>query len=254
HDAGAALVGGRVMVFGGGEQTSVAAVQAIEPDGVATVTGRLPGPRSDLSAVTAGGTAYILGGYDGAAYDASVLATTDGRRFRTVARLPEPVRYPAVAVLAGQIWVFGGQTPAGITSVIQRVSPGSGQATVAGHLPRPMSGGAAFTRGGDSKPGGGPGDQQRSAQLRPRARHGHDRRPPPGAGRQRWGRGPRRHRIPGGREQRAARGADGDPAPAGGVRLSRPAGGGHPANRWGSGTSRPSRGNKPPPDRPGASR
>jgi outer membrane protein assembly factor BamB len=148
HDAGAAMVGGRAMVFGGGEQTSVAAVQAIEPDGVATVAGHLPGPRSDLSAVTAGGTVYILGGYDGAAYDASVLATTDGRRFRTVARLPEPVRYPAVAVLGGQIWVFGGQTPAGVTSVIQRVSPASGQATVAGHLPRPMTGGSAFTLGG----------------------------------------------------------------------------------------------------------
>lgn len=148
HDAAAAMVGGRVMVFGGGEQASVAAVQAIRPDGVTTVTGQLPGPRSDLSAVTAGGTVYLLGGYDGAAYDASVLATTDGRRFRTVARLPEPVRYPAVADLGGQIWVFGGQTGAGITSVIQRVDPASGQATVTGHLPRPMTGGSAFTLDG----------------------------------------------------------------------------------------------------------
>jgi hypothetical protein len=148
HDAAAALVGGRPLIFGGGEQTSVAAVQAIGPDGVATVTGQLPGPRSDLSAVTAGGTAYLLGGYDGAAYDAAVLATTDGQRFRTVARLPVPVRYAAVAVSGGQIWVFGGQTPAGITNVIQRVSPASGQAAVAGHLPQPMTGGSAFTLGG----------------------------------------------------------------------------------------------------------
>ncbi len=148
HDAAAAMVGGRVMVFGGGEQTSVAAVQAIRPDGVTTVTGQLPGPRSDLSAVTVGGTVYLLGGYDGAAYDASVLATTDGRRFRTVARLPEPVRYPAVADLGGQIWVFGGQARGGITSVIQRVDPASGQATVAGHLPRPMTGASAFTLDG----------------------------------------------------------------------------------------------------------
>jgi len=148
HDAAAALVGGQPLIFGGGEQTSVAAVQAIGPDGVATVTGRLPGPRSDLSAVTAGGTAYLLGGYDGAAYDDAVLATTDGQRFRTVARLPVPVRYAAVAVSGGQIWVFGGQTPAGITSVIQRVSPASGKAAVAGHLPQPTTGGSAFTLGG----------------------------------------------------------------------------------------------------------
>jgi outer membrane protein assembly factor BamB len=148
HDAAAATVGGRSLLFGGGEQASVASVQAITPDGVATVAGQLPGPRSDLSAVTLGGTAYLLGGYDGAAYDAGVLATTDGRRFRTVARLPVPVRYAAVGVRHGQIWVFGGQTPAGVTNVIQRVSPASGRAYVAGHLPRPMTGGSAFTLGG----------------------------------------------------------------------------------------------------------
>ena len=155
HDAAAATVGGRPLVFGGGEQVSVAAVQAIAPDGVATVTGQLPRPRSDLSAVTAGGTAYLLGGYDGATYDTAVLATTDGQRFRTVARLPVPVRYAAVGILDGQIWVFGGQTADGITSVIQRVSPASGTATVAGHLPQPMTGGSAFTLAGSLYVAGG---------------------------------------------------------------------------------------------------
>jgi hypothetical protein len=148
HDAGGATVGGRSLVFGGGDQASVAVVQAISPHGTATATGQLPGPRSDLSAVSVHGTAYLLGGYDGTAYDAAVLATTDGRRFRTVARLPVPVRYAAVAALGDQIWVFGGQTPAGITNVIQQVSLVSGQAAVVGHLPRPVTGGSAFTLGG----------------------------------------------------------------------------------------------------------
>ncbi len=148
HDAAGAMIGGRPLVFGGGEQASVAAVQAIAPGGVAMVTGQLPRPRSDLSAVTTGGTAYLLGGYDGAAYDATVLATTDGQRFAAVARLPVPVRYAAVGVLGGEIWVFGGQTPAGISSVIQRVNPATGKTAVVGHLPRPMTGGSAFTLGG----------------------------------------------------------------------------------------------------------
>lgn len=155
HDAGGATVGGRSLVFGGGDQASVAAVQAIMPHGTATVTGQLPSPRSDLSAVSVNGTAYLLGGYDGAAYDAAVLATSDGQRFRTVARLPVPVRYAAVAALGGQIWVFGGQTPAGITNVIQQVSPVSGQAAVVGHLPRPTTGGSAFTLDGKVYVAGG---------------------------------------------------------------------------------------------------
>ena len=170
-------------MFGGGQQASVATVQevtgqrssgqevrpaAAHGPGPGTVTGRLPRPRSDLAAVTQGGTTYLLGGYDGTTYDATVLATPDGRRFTVAARLPVPVRYPAVAVLGRQIWVFGGQTSHGITNDIQRISlPGAGpggagqtvrgrrstgrtgpEAAVAGHLPEPTTGAAAFTLGG----------------------------------------------------------------------------------------------------------
>ena len=178
HDAAGATVGGRTFVFGGGEQASVATVQqvtgpaararAATTPGSPMVTGRLPRPRSDLTAVTQGGTTYLLGGYDGTTYDATVLATSDGRRFTVAARLPVPVRYPAVAVLGRQIWVFGGQTSHGITNDIQRISlPGAGpggagqavggrrsarrtgpEAVVAGHLPEPTTGAAAFTLGG----------------------------------------------------------------------------------------------------------
>jgi hypothetical protein len=155
HDAGGAVIGGQSFVFGGGEQASVAAVQAIALRSRATVTGQLPLPRSDLSAVTVGATAYLLGGYDGTAYSTAVLATSDGRRFRTVARLPVPVRYAAVAALGNQIWVFGGQTPAGITNIIQRISLASGKAVVAGHLPQPMTGGSGFTLGGQIFVAGG---------------------------------------------------------------------------------------------------
>jgi hypothetical protein len=173
HDAAGATLGGRTFLFGGGEQASVATVQVVTAHRTATAAGHLPRPRSDLMAVTRGGTAYLLGGYDGAGYDATVLATRDGRRFSVVARLPVPVRYPAVALLGGQIWVFGGQTSSGITNDIQRISlPGtsqtgasqtgasqtgasqtgasqrSGTAAVAGHLPQPTTAATAFALGG----------------------------------------------------------------------------------------------------------
>ena len=171
HDAAGATLGGRIYVFGGGEQSSVATVQQITAaHGTATVAGWLPRPRSDLVAVTRDGTAYLLGGYDGASYDATVLATRDGRRFSVAARLPVPVRYPAVAAAGGQLWVFGGQTSHGITNDIQRVPlpgarpTGAGQTVggrriasgvVAGHLARPTTAAAAFTLGGTLYVAGG---------------------------------------------------------------------------------------------------
>jgi hypothetical protein len=148
HDAAGALLSGRPYVFGGGVQASIAGVQAVSPGGAATIAGLLPGPRSDLSSVTLGGTAYLLGGYNGASYDRGVLATTDGRRFRTVAALPVPVRYPAVAAVSGRIWVFGGQTTAGPTDVIQQVIPGTGRARVVGFLPHRTTGAVAFILSG----------------------------------------------------------------------------------------------------------
>jgi hypothetical protein len=114
--------------------------------------------------VTIGGTVYLLGGGTAAGPAADVLASTDGRHFRTVARLPVPVRDPAVAAVGDQIWVFGGQAATGPVSDIQRITlpagpqPSTGQhspgqhgtarAAVAGHLPRPVTGAAAFALGG----------------------------------------------------------------------------------------------------------
>ena len=148
HDAAGAVLGSRPFVFGGGSLSSIAAVQSGQPGRALTVAGSLPGVRSDLSAVTVAGKAYLVGGYDGASYDPGVLATADGRRFSVAARLPVPVRYPAVAALGARIWVFGGQTPAGITDVIQQVDTVTGHAAVVGRLPAPLAYAAGFTLGG----------------------------------------------------------------------------------------------------------
>ncbi len=157
--AAGAILNGQDFLFGGGIRAGLATVQEMTAQQISggkagTVAGRLPGPRSGLAAVTIGDTAYLLGGYAGVGYAADVLATADGHQFRTVARLPVPVRDPAVAALGDQIWVFGGQAATGPTSDIQRITvPGSGQrgathAAVAGHLPRPVTGAAAFALGG----------------------------------------------------------------------------------------------------------
>ena len=157
HDAAAALLGERVLVFGGGTETSTDAVQALPaPGGVvaagtsAEATGQLPSVRSDLSAVTIGKTAYVLGGYDGSKPIDSVLATSDGSSFTQVARLPAPARYLAVAALGGRIYAFGGETASGAPSdAIQEVDPRAGTARVVGHLPQALSHASAVVLGGD---------------------------------------------------------------------------------------------------------
>jgi len=168
HDAAAAVSGGRVLVLGGGSPATVATVQSFalaapgrrSRDAVATTAGSLPAPRSDAVAVTVGVTTYLVGGYDGTRPDASVLATVDGQGFRTVAALPVPVRYPAVAALGGRIFVFGGQAITGPhagapVDVIQTVDPARRSAAVIGHLPEPLAGAVAVTVGGELFVAGG---------------------------------------------------------------------------------------------------
>jgi Kelch motif len=155
HDAAAAVVGGRALVFGGGSQTSVARVQAFSLHGRSARTrgvtaGSMPSRRSDAAAVSVGSTTYVVGGYDGARPDGAVLATTNGRNFTTVATLAIPVRYPAVAALGGRIYVFGGQAVMGPhagapVGAIQSVDPARHTASVIGHLPEPLSGALAVT-------------------------------------------------------------------------------------------------------------
>ena len=98
--------------------------------------------------MTAGSATYLIGGARGAARLAGVLRTTDGTRFATAASLPVPVADAAAVAFAGQLWVLGGTTAAGLTDVIQRVNLASGQAKVVGRLPRPLAAASAFVLGG----------------------------------------------------------------------------------------------------------
>ena len=152
HDSAGAALGARFYVFGGGSYSTVSSVQAWAA-GTATTVAHLPQSRSDLTTVSSGGTAWIVGGFDGTNMDSQVLATTDGTTYRPVATLPVPVRYAAAAYADGHLWVFGGVTSTdeggtSQTDVIQRVDPVTGQAAVVGHLAQPMGHATAVTLGG----------------------------------------------------------------------------------------------------------
>jgi hypothetical protein len=150
------LLAGQPVIFGGtsgggtaGDGASdappaSATVQAWRNGQSAVRLGALPSARSGLAAVAVGGTAYLLGGCSAGSFAAEVLATGDGRHFRTVARLPVPVCDASAAAIGSQVWLFGGRTQAGLTDVVQHLNLSTGAAQVAGHLPYRLAGAAAF--------------------------------------------------------------------------------------------------------------
>jgi hypothetical protein len=159
HDAAGSVVGGRDVVFGGGTPATVASVEAF-PTAASARLAALPSPRSDAVAVSVGRTTYVVGGYTGRAADPAVLATRDGRSFKSVARLRVPVRYPAAASVGGKLYVFGGEAISGRqagapVSLIQEVDPATHSSTVIGHLPEPLQGSTAVNLGGNLYLAGG---------------------------------------------------------------------------------------------------
>lgn len=152
HDAGGASLGSSAFVFGGGSSTLTSDVQALPSGGGPSVVSHLPSPRADLTAASLSGHAYLVGGYDGSAMQPDVLTTSDGSSFRTLAALPQPVRYAAVAGVGSYLYVFGGQTslsgsPVQATADIQRIDVDTGAAAVVGQLPAPLSDAGAVSVG-----------------------------------------------------------------------------------------------------------
>lgn len=169
HDSAGAELGGNDYVFGGSGTAPSATIESFSAPGAnssagplnATVTGALPAARAGASAVTVGATAYIVGGYDGAAADGQVLATSDGSNFAVVAKLPVPVRDAAVTATGGQIYLFGGSALTGGTWApvddIQQVDPLTGKAAVIAHLASPLEGAVAVNLDGRVYLAGGHG-------------------------------------------------------------------------------------------------
>lgn len=149
HDAAAlALRKGKVVV-GGGTVAPATEVQTLRAGATATLSATLAQPRSDATGAVLGGVGYVVGGYDGPTLDSAVLATRNGKSFRSVAQLAVPVRYGAVAPLGRALYVFGGTTLGGAPlTTIQRVDLATHRSTVVGHLPVALAGADAGTIGG----------------------------------------------------------------------------------------------------------
>jgi N-acetylneuraminic acid mutarotase len=112
------------------------------------VVGNLPAARADLSAVSIGTSAIVIGGGANGALDRQVLATEDGAHFRVLGTLLVGVRYAAVAETGGLIYVIGGVGAAGDRTEIQRIDPATGKVDLIGRMPQPISHASAIVIGG----------------------------------------------------------------------------------------------------------
>lgn len=160
HDAQAALLGGHVYVFGGGQFTSYDHILSYDPaSGAVSVAGALPAPTSDAAVGVLGDTAYVVGGFDGQQALDTVVAWRPGEPARVVGRLPYGLRYAAVAASDGRVVIAGGSRE-GTTasSAILAFEPASGRVMRLGELPTPVTHAAAVTIGAYVYVLGGRGD------------------------------------------------------------------------------------------------
>ena len=127
-------------MFGGGQVSSYDHVLRFDPaTGSVSQAGTLPRATSDAAVATVGGTAYVIGGYDGAIALDTIVAWRPGVQARVVARLPLSLRYAAVAAVAGQLVIAGGTHGEAAGREILRFDPTSGRVTAIGRLPEALT-------------------------------------------------------------------------------------------------------------------
>jgi serine/threonine-protein kinase PknK len=148
HDAAAAEVAGRLLVFGGGQFEGSNRIVQVLP-GQPRQVGTLPQALSDLDAGAIGNVAYVAGGWNGSATNPDIYAARPDGSVIRVGTLPIGVRYPAVGALGGKLVVAGGETSAGTPTTTASVfDPATGRVTGLPALPVPTDHAAGAVLGG----------------------------------------------------------------------------------------------------------
>lgn len=148
HDAAAATLGNRLLVFGGGVAEGSDHIVQVLP-GPSRQVGTLPQALSDLVAAQIGGVAYVAGGWNGTETNRTIYAVTSRAHVRRAGTLPLGVRYPAAGALGGRLILAGGEMTSGApTGDAWSFDPVTGTVTRLPRLPAPTDHAAATTFGG----------------------------------------------------------------------------------------------------------
>lgn len=148
HDAAGAVLGSKLIVFGGGASASSSTVEQFD---LLTHRGgilaRLPHPLSDLAAATVGNAVYLVGGYDGKTPRPEIWRTTDGVHYQLAARLPNGLRYTAVAAVGPEVVIAGGISVNGPSAFVYSLDTRTDQIRLLGRLPHAVGHATAVTVG-----------------------------------------------------------------------------------------------------------
>jgi len=148
HDAAGAILGHRLLIFGGGASQSSAAVQAFDlHTRRGSVVAQLPRAISDLAAAKSGKNVYLVGGYDGRRPRAEIYRTADGLHYELAGTLPVGLRYPAVEAVGSTLVVAGGTGPNGPVSTVYAFDTTTGRTSLLGRLAAPLAHANALTLG-----------------------------------------------------------------------------------------------------------
>ena len=159
HHVGIGVVGGRLYVIGGYQQSGlsvwrpVATLYAYDPAAdVWTELPAMPTARGALSVTVHEGKLYAIGGYDGKGNSAAVEVYDPVRNaWSTRAALPTPRDHLATATAAGKVYAIGGRLKGDYhrnLAVTEVYDPGSDKWTKAPDLPTARSGITAAESGG----------------------------------------------------------------------------------------------------------
>ena len=149
HDAQAAVLGGAVYVFGGGQVSSYDHILRYEPgSGQVTEAGALPSAASDVAVAAIENTAYVVGGYDGVHPLDTIVAWRPGASAQVVGHMPSGVRYAAVAAVGKRLIIAGGSMEGGVSDAIYSFDTASGALTRIGTLPSALTHASAAQVGG----------------------------------------------------------------------------------------------------------
>ena len=146
-------------MFGGGSSSELDHILSFDPgSGTVHTVGTLPHAQSDVAVTETGGTAYVVGGYDGTNWINTILAWRPGSPVRVAGQLPVGLRYAAATAVDGQVLIMGGSTPASASDAIYRFDPATGHVRQIGRLPQPITHASAATLGSFAYLIGGRGD------------------------------------------------------------------------------------------------
>jgi N-acetylneuraminic acid mutarotase len=149
--SGAALAADGAVYLIGGEHAGATPSDEILRFDLAsrevTSAGRFVEPLAGAGYVQSGDSLLIAGGWTGEKYATAVLRFSLPGTVDLLARLPEAVRDPAVALHAGKLYVAGGRTAAGLSRQVYVVDLGAGDVSILGRLPQAVAGASLVGQG-----------------------------------------------------------------------------------------------------------